>query len=203
MLTAIILAAGFSKRMNQDKLSLTINSHPIIEYTLSAISSSYFNEKILITRHNLFDELAKRYNFKSIKNYYSAFGQSKSIHLGVKMSSINNSYMFFVGDQPGISSETILKIQNTHFEHPDKIIIPTYLGKNCNPTIFPNKFRKDLLSISGDTGGRAIIQNNPNETFYIEINSPLSFLDIDTKENYETFLLQYSNSLYLHESIHR
>jgi molybdenum cofactor cytidylyltransferase len=185
MLTAILMASGFSRRMKQNKLLLDFNGRPIIEYTMEAIHASPFAHKLLVAKDPAVITLGEKYGFQIIKNSNSSLGQSESIRLGVHASKKDSSFMFFVGDQPFLTTELITDLTRFHLAHPDKIILPTHNGKKGNPTIFPASLRHSLLKISGDTGGKTVIKNNPDKVLTFEISDPLSLFDVDTISDFE------------------
>lgn len=185
MITAILMASGFSKRMNTNKLLLDFKGKPMVEHIMSAISKCHFDEQLLIAKDEQVMHLSSQYQFKLVKNSNAHRGQSESIHLGVSNAKKGNAYMFFVADQPFLSVDTIMQLINAHKSNPAHIIIPSYNGNNKNPTIFPASFSNELLSLDGDVGGRAVIKNNPERIYTLAINDRLSFVDIDTLKSYE------------------
>ena len=110
------------------------------------------------------------------KKYF--LGQSESIKLGTENIKDEN-IMFFTGDMPFLKEETIFKIIS---EFDGRITIPVVNGKRCSPVIFPNKYKEELLSLSGDVGGREIIKKEKKLNF-IEFFDKKQFMDIDRKED--------------------
>ena len=108
MITAIVMASGFSKRMGLNKLLMKYNDKFLIEHTLEKISQCDFAEKIIVTQYEEIEKLTD--NFKVVINENAHKGQSESIKLGVKSSEKCDGYMFFVADQPLISQNDIEKL---------------------------------------------------------------------------------------------
>ena len=52
MITGIILASGFSTRMNKDKLLMKLNNEFIIEHVLKNAVNSKLDDLILVYRNN-------------------------------------------------------------------------------------------------------------------------------------------------------
>jgi len=184
MITAILMASGFSKRMNTNKLLLDVKGKPMMEHTMSAILQCHFDEQLLIARDEQVMYLSSQYEFKLVKNENAHRGQSESIRLGVSNAKKGNAYMFFVADQPFLSVNTIMQLIDAHKKNPAHIIVPSYNGNNKSPTIFPASYRNKLLSLKGDIGGRSFIKNHPEEIYTLSINDRLSFVDIDTWKSY-------------------
>ena len=53
LITAIVMASGFSKRMGLNKLLMKYNDKFLIEYTLEKISQCDFVEKIIVKEYSL------------------------------------------------------------------------------------------------------------------------------------------------------
>ncbi|MBC8587905.1 nucleotidyltransferase family protein [Paratissierella segnis] len=184
MITGIVMASGFSNRMGKDKLLIEINGKKIIEWVLEAVKASNLNEIILIYRTKEIKRIADSYGIKTVYNPNAHLGQSQSVILGVENSK-SDTYMFFVCDQPFISSELINNLIEEYNESPSKIVIPYYQGKINMPIIFPPDFKEDLLKVEGDKGGREIIHKNPTRIKKVEVQDEILLKDIDTIEDSE------------------
>lgn len=185
MISAIIMASGFGRRMAKDKLLLPLQNKTILEYVLDTVSKVPFDEVILVAANEEYFKPAMSYNIQCVKNKNPEAGQSMSVRLGVEAAKPTNACMFFVADQPLLSTSTIKKLIAKHQANPDCIIVPCQQGQRKNPTIFPTVFRGELLLLSGDAGGRTIIRQHPQDTLFLEFDDPLSFFDVDTMENYQ------------------
>ena len=95
--------------------------------------------------------------------------------------------MFFVGDQPFISTRLINDLIEEHKKNPSNIVIPYYQDKINMPILFPSDFKEDLLKVTGDKGGREIIQKNPSKIRKVEIQDEFLIIDIDTIEDYDNW----------------
>ena len=188
---AVIMASGFSRRMGENKLLLKYKGKTLIEHTADKVLDCDFYKIILVTSHKeveqIFENHAKnRNNFSIVINKDPALGISESLKTGVKELGECDVYMFFTGDQPGLSQDTIKRILNK--AEKDKIIVPKYQGKNGMPTAFGSDFFDGLMKLEGDSGGKQIMNSHKESIEYVEINDPLEGFDIDTREDYEYFI---------------
>lgn len=185
-ISAIVMASGLSKRMNQNKLHMKINDKKIYEYILDTIKKcSCINEVIVVAKDSEILEKADIIGFKAVRNEYSHLGQSVSIKLGIKSTIKSDGYMFFVADQPFIEVDTINKLCSIFYDNSNKIIVPCFNGINKSPVIFPENLKEELLNIEGDIGGRVVIKNNSERVIKVQIGNENEFIDIDTFEDYE------------------
>ncbi|WP_434293594.1 molybdenum cofactor cytidylyltransferase [Clostridium botulinum] len=188
MVSAVIMASGYSTRMRKNKLMLPFKGKPIIEHVIDAIKECNFNEIILVGKEKKVLDIAKRKNILTVLNTEAYKGQSQSIKLGILNISSSKGYMFFTGDQPLLNSYTINLLLNTFTENNDYIVIPKYKNKVGSPTIFPGKFKNELLNLQGDVGGKIVINNHINEILFVNLRNGYSLFDIDTPKDYEYIL---------------
>ncbi len=184
--SAIVMAAGLSKRMNQNKLLMKLDGIEIYKYILNTIKEckNYFNEIIVIAKDNDILYYSESLGFKTIVNNISHLGQSTSIKLGLENSNYSEGYMFFVSDQPFVKKETIKQLCDSFVKNQDKIIMASYNGINGNPVIIPHKFKGELISLQGDVGGKHIINNHVDDIIKIFIPTDNEYIDIDTMDDY-------------------
>ena len=186
MITAIVMASGFSKRMGLNKLLMKYNDKFLIEHTLEKISQCDFEEKIIVTQYEEIEKLTD--NFKVVINENAHKGQSESIKLGVKSSEKCDGYMFFVADQPLINQKDIEKLIRVFRENKDFIVIPKYKEKRGNPVIYPSLYKEEILRLEGDKGGKSIIKSS-NKIKYVEVEEDTLF-DIDNKDDFNKLLMR-------------
>jgi len=188
MIFGIILASGFSRRMNKDKLLLPVKGVPLVEWIIRSTAESQLNSCILVYREEKVKAIGERYGLLTVCNEFAQQGQSASVKLGVIHAPEEISgYLFLVGDQPYMKARTINRIIECHNEQPDMILAASYGGQRGNPVLFPSFFRKDLLGLTGDCGGRKIMDAMPDKVLEIEFDDTLSGIDIDTPETYKSF----------------
>ena len=186
MVTGIILASGFSNRMARDKLLLEVGGVPVIERVIKTAKASLLDEVIIVYQNEKVRALGEKYRVKTAFNDSAHEGQSAAVKLGVRESRPDtDAFMFLVGDQPFLDSDTINTLIDQFEKNPQQIIVPVYKGKRGNPMIFPSLFRHDLLAIEGDIGGRAVIEKMRERVKLVAIENSIANIDIDTQEDYE------------------
>jgi molybdenum cofactor cytidylyltransferase len=196
MITGIILASGFSTRMNKDKLMMKLNNEFIIEFVLKNAINSKLEDLVLVYRNKDIAKLSLSPNIRLVYNGEAHHGQSESIKLGILNAQENSDYLFLLGDQPFIFSNIIDRIIDEYKINKGKIIVPYYAGKRGNPVLIPNEYRNELLSLSGDEGARKIVHKYKEKVKKVQFNDSIYNFDIDNINDYERakeFLYNFNN----------
>jgi len=188
MVSAIIMASGFSSRMKKDKLLLDFRGEKIIEHIIKAALKCDFSRIILVARKEDMLALGKQYGLILIENKNAHRGISESVKLGISNAGDCDGYIFFTADQPLLTADTIQKLLDAFYEEKTYIIVPKYNERQGSPVVFPKKYKEDLMRLEGDTGGRAVINEYPEQVRFVEVDDEKNLFDIDTLEDYKKVL---------------
>lgn len=163
MLSAIILAAGESKRMGKPKQLMPLGKNTLLEQAIDNLLNSSVDETIVVLGHKA-EEITKKIASKPVKiviNPDYQQGMSTSIVAGLIMvDPRSRAVMLALGDQPLVTSQTINQLIEAFIKHNKGIAVPTYRGRRGHPIIFDIKYKAELFKLKGDIGGREIIQNH-------------------------------------------
>ena len=191
-IAVLVLAAGKSSRMKSIKQLLKINDKTLLEITLET-AKSVFPKNIFCVLGANAEKIEKETNTKDIQYIYNKnfeSGLSSSIVTGInhfRRESLNfDGVLILLADQPGVDKKYLDKIIADFHKNNQKIIASSYLNKAGVPAIFPKKHFNNLLYLKGDKGAKDFLQRHIQETIIIE--KKIGFKDIDTKEDYESYL---------------
>ncbi|WP_088014011.1 NTP transferase domain-containing protein [Gottfriedia acidiceleris] len=198
---AILLAAGSSKRMGQNKISLPLGNSTIGSFGLRKFINSNIDHVYVVTKENdslnwiSNDLLQKPYNdfWTHVPCKSANMGQSYSLKCGLKAALKTKpiGIMILLADQPFLSIQTINELHQNYLNRVSKnstipFLAASFHGVPRPPIIFSSNTVPDLFMLNGDEGARAIIRNHPNlEGLLVEFGNKWDFFDIDTKETYE------------------
>jgi molybdenum cofactor cytidylyltransferase len=189
MVSAIIMASGYSKRMKRNKLFLEFRGKTLIQQTIDKVLQCAFSQVILVARERECLLLGKENGIITIENRNADKGISESIKLGLANAENCDGYMFFTVDQPLLDANTIHRLLEVFHQNKNHIILPVYKGRRGSPVIFPYKFKEELMNLEGDTGGKSIINQYLEEVCFVDIADEKSLFDVDTQKDYEKVLL--------------
>lgn len=189
--SAIILAAGLSKRMgDENKLLLEYKERPIIDWVIEHVKNSIADDVFIVCSEHSIDYLRKWENegIAIIENKLYQSGMTSSIQAGLKRSE-SDGYMICLGDQPLIKSDTydqiITKFKETYELNKKVIEIPYYGSERGNPLIFSSLYKDQIMIHPEPDGCRSIVQRYSAEIDKVDLFDPAILIDIDTKLDYE------------------
>lgn len=182
---AVIMAAGGSKRMGRPKLDMKINDRTLIQIVLDSTAASMVDEIVLVTRPGSIHVNESLYpHLKIVENEQWKTGQSSSMKRGLEnIKPGMDAIIFMMADQPFITTEIINELLLRYYEKGASLVAPVYKGKRGSPVIFDRSLFQELFAIEGDKGGRELLDRFPVE--YVEFDTSLPGMDIDTPEDYE------------------
>ncbi|HMR98957.1 MAG TPA: selenium cofactor biosynthesis protein YqeC [Anaerolineales bacterium] len=94
--------------------------------------------------------------------------------------------IFLLVDQPQITTSILQALTEKHAEGLYPIVAPMVMDRRANPVFFDRGTFADLLTLEGDTGGRAIFHKHKVE--YLPWHDDRLLLDVDTPEHYQRLL---------------
>ena len=109
------------------------------------------------------------------------YGQSHTIHLGVKALDACDALLFQVADQPLLRRESVAELIDFYRRNPGHIVGLGHGGQRGNPCIFPSRFFPELLTIEGDRGGNVVIRQHEDDLLLYEVPAD-ELRDVDTQE---------------------
>lgn len=189
MISAIVLAAGRAERMGEQKLLLPLNDKPVLQWVLESALASNLHEVTCVVRDLKWVRqsiAASHQRLNWLVNYAADRGQSTSLIAGLWASNPRCAgALFLVGDQPLIGTELINALVDRFRNGSEWIIAPTFRGETRNPVLFRRELFPELLKLTGDRGGRALLKKYAAKTALVEWHEETPFLDLDVREDYE------------------
>jgi molybdenum cofactor cytidylyltransferase len=186
--SAILLAAGESKRMGVDKLSLPWGEKTLLEHCLETLIYSNVKEVVVVLgdRTKEMKSQLKGHKVKVVMNPHSRRGMSTSIRRGLRtIDPDSHGILITMGDLPFLKTGTINSLIHSFTQAKGGIIVPSFRGRKGHPVIFHKRYKKELLKLEGSFGGRIIIEKHPKDVCVVQVKSEGVVKDIDTWKDYK------------------
>lgn len=170
------------------KLLLPLGEKMVIEHTVDNLLAANLAEVIVVGGSNasqIRSALAQR-TVKFACNPEYAQGMSTSIKVGVRSASrAAEAYLFSLGDMPLVTSQEIdLLCEQFANRKACSLVLPTFERRRGNPVILARAFRKEILTLSGDAGCRALITKHPDKVQEVPMANDHVLRDLDSPEDY-------------------
>ena len=173
MISAILLAAGQSKRMDgENKLTKEIKGIPLIKLSVKNILASSVDELIIVLGYQkeIIEKLIdKNEKIKFVFNKDFESGMASSIKTGLNnLSEKTESFFICLGDMPMVGHDIYNQLIKSKANK--EIIVPTYKGQQGNPVLFNKSMKEKVMDISGDIGAKKILELNKDKILNLEID---------------------------------
>ena len=176
------MAAGSASRFGANKLAAMAAGKPLIRRALEAVPAEKLSAVLVVTQYDEVEASARRFGFACLRNEHPEWGVSHTIRLGVEaLRAACDAILFQVADQPLLRRESVAAMIDDYLAHPERIEAMAHGGVRGNPVIFPADCFPALLSLTGDTGGSAVIRQQPERLRLFEVDAA-ELLDVDTPE---------------------
>jgi molybdenum cofactor cytidylyltransferase len=187
MISAILLAAGESRRMGDFKQLLTLAGKTFVERCVDNLLGSRAGEVIVVTGHRDHD-VRRAVGDRPVRFTYNAdyrAGMSSSIKRGVlSLSEDASACLVALADQPLISVDVFNRVIEEYEKNQSLIVIPTFEGRNGHPIILDLKLKEEILSMDLAVGLRQVVRSHAGETLRVDVPEEAVLIDFDLPEDY-------------------
>jgi molybdenum cofactor cytidylyltransferase len=202
MISAILLAAGKSRRMGAFKPLLPFGERTVAEACIGNLREGGVEEIVVVIGHRA-RELRERLAYLPVRFAVNADVESQmgaSIARGVEQISQSAQAVFIaLVDQPAIPPEVIRVLIAERAQRGASLIIPEFEGRGGHPVLIDLGYRQELLNLDSQRGLRALFDAHRQEVLRVPVNSPYVARDMDRWDDYralyrEVFGIEPENS---------
>lgn len=188
---AIVLAAGRSSRMGEQKLLLPLGGKRLVEWATDTALGSRVTETIVVLgcEAGAVGEALGDRPVRVVINPAYAQGMSASLQAGVRAVGPDcDAAVFLLGDQPFVPSALVDRLIEI-FAETEALIVRPAIGKRVvHPVLMGAALFPEILEQRGDVGGREISERHREQQVIVPWGADRLALDIDTGEDYQAAL---------------
>ena len=188
MLSAVVLAAGESKRMNgRIKALLPIEGTTFIERITACLLRASVDEIIVVlgAAHETVRGKVSLGEAVILINENWERGQLSSLRLGVQnLSTRSEGVLFTPVDHPFVTESTYEVLISVWKEHKEHVVVPAFMGRKGHPALFPRRLYGALLRDDLPNGARDILYREKESVIFVPVGDPGVVQDVDTPEDY-------------------
>jgi molybdenum cofactor cytidylyltransferase len=194
MVSGVILAAGTSTRMGQQKLLLPLRGEPLVRRTVRQICEAGFDDVLVVVgceREKICAALEGLPARHAINLQYQT-GMGSSFRTAVEHLGESDAAMFALADQPFVTAEDYRTVLDV-YRRQAPAIVSVHYGEVTAP---PHLFRRDLFPELAqlERGARPVLERHRDQIVVLQF-LPDRLLDIDTPEDYERAKSRLSSGL--------
>jgi molybdenum cofactor cytidylyltransferase len=198
----IVLAAGRSIRFGSTKQTSPWKDTNLAAHAARAALDAGLRPVVVVLGHDA-SEVERAVAGLPVRLVYNpefASGQSTSIRYGIDAVEMRTSAaLFILADQPLVTPEAMKSIIHAHRRTFAPACVPVFKGRRGNPVLFDKVLFAELRGLSGDTGGRVLLDKYA-ETIVTVPASEAVVADIDTPADYARLLTYATNCTDLTET---
>jgi len=156
-LTAIVLAAGFSRRFGSPKQLFEVDGEPLVRGA-ARVARAVARTIVVIPANALqIRDALRELDVTIVENADAAEGIASSIRAGV--AACEGDVLLLVCDQPGVDAMHLRALIATH----SPLAASSYDGTLGVPAFFAARYRDELLALRGDAGAKRVLLAHESE----------------------------------------
>ncbi|MDP1714088.1 MAG: nucleotidyltransferase family protein [Anaerolineales bacterium] len=187
MITAVILAAGESKRMGEPKMLMPWGRSTVLQTVISTFQSAGIKDILVVTggAHQQVEALIGKTVQTVFNENYVTGEMLSSIQLGlsVKMREASAA-LICLGDQPQVEERSVRSICDAFLETKSQIVVPSYQKQRGHPWLVAQPLWGELLAMKPPKTARDFLKKHARKIHYVNLNTPNVIADLDTPEDY-------------------
>lgn len=188
--TAVVLAAGESKRMGeQTKQLLPWGETTVLGQTLRNLKQTASHDIVVVSGHKAgaVEAAAAAEAVPAIYNPQYASGEMlSSLQTAVRLLPADRAaVLVMLADQPMVEPATIDRLLAAYWQGQGELIAPVYEGRRGNPVLIGRSHFEELLALPPGAAPRDLLKKHGDELYLVSVGSDSVVRDLDRPEEYE------------------
>ncbi|HET9587716.1 MAG TPA: nucleotidyltransferase family protein [Anaerolineales bacterium] len=194
MISAIILAAGQSRRMGQPKMLLPWGNVSVLEHVISVFAAAGIEDILVITgaEQDQIEEAvarsANRYPVRVVRNSAFPHGEMlSSLQCGLRAlrpTENTAAALIGLGDQPHVQERSVRLVCEAFLRTKSKLVVPSFEMRRGHPWLVARPLWQDLLTLQNPKSPRDFLNSHADDIHYVKVDTPSILADLDTPEDY-------------------
>lgn len=181
-IVGILLAGGASRRFGGNKLKqLLPNGEAVAVCACRHLLAACDRVVVVLSAEN--QDLATALSELGAKCLIcpdAELGMGHSLRFGIANTENAQGWLIALADMPWIAPTTLAQLAKA-LKQGTQLVAPSYQQQRGHPVGFCQKFRAELLELSGDQGAKALLNLYAADLQLLETNDPAILWDIDFK----------------------
>jgi len=193
MISAVILAAGKSRRMGRPKMLLPWGDTVVLGHVISVFAAAGLEDILVVTGavrekiEGIVSEYGKDFPVRTVYNEdYQEGEMLSSLKCGLRdlAGSGARAALIGLGDQPQVQEKTVRLVCESFRLTGSPLVIPSFQMRRGHPWLASRRFWMDLLELHPSQTPRDFLDAHRRDIQYVEVDAPSILADLDTPEDY-------------------
>jgi molybdenum cofactor cytidylyltransferase len=187
MITAIILAAGQSKRMGQPKMLLSWGRTTVLGQVIDIFKGAGIEDILVVTggARELVEALVGTSARIVFNPGFEEGEMLSSIQVGLEeVKPRTGAVLIGLGDQPQVQKRSVKLVMDEYVKNKASLVVPSFQMRRGHPWLVTRAYWDEILSMGPDNTLRNFLNRHSSEIRYVETNDPGILKDLDTPEEY-------------------
>jgi molybdenum cofactor cytidylyltransferase len=189
MISAIILAAGQSRRMGRPKMLLPWGNQTVIGKVITTFLNAGIEHVIVVTggAGAEMEKILEQYPVRTVHNSdYAAGEMLSSLQRGLRaIPDQAQATLIGLGDQPQVEERSVRLICEAYRENRSELIMPSFQMRRGHPWLVTRHFWEEILRLKPPQTPRDFLNKHTGLIRYVNVDTPTILADLDTPEDYE------------------
>ncbi|MCB2146484.1 MAG: NTP transferase domain-containing protein [Deltaproteobacteria bacterium] len=201
--SAIILAAGYSRRMQRFKPLLLLGGQTVLERVVSLHRSIGVTDIRVVTgfRSEAIRSALTSLPVTVVHNPAHDTGMFSSVRAGVNSLPADvPSFFVHPVDIPLVRPQTLAALMDAFDENPSPVVYPVFDDTRGHPPLIHGEMKTAILSHSGSGGLRTLLRGFDSSAREIQVADEGVLLDLDTPDDFQRLSTRLEDSAILNEA---
>lgn len=201
MISALILAAGQSKRMGQPKMLLPWGRQTVLEHVISVFVTAGVEDILVVTGavHEKIEPVVagsgEAYPVRVVYNPDYRNGEMlSSLQCGLRTLSATPLHhaaakpvaaLVGLGDQPQVQERSVRLVCEAFVQTESLLVVPSFQMRRGHPWLVARPLWQDLLDMQSPHSPRDFLNAHADHIRYVDVDTPSILADLDTPEDYQ------------------
>lgn len=189
MISAIILAAGQSRRMGQPKMLLPWDRSTVIEHVITTFLKAEVEPILVVTggARELVEAVIARHPVQVVYNRDHATGEMlSSLQCGLRaLPAEAQATLIGLGDQPQVREASVRAVCQAYRQDRTRLIVPSFQRRRGHPWLIARPLWQELLEMQPPQSPRDFLNRHADEIHYVNVETASVLDDLDTPEDYQ------------------
>jgi len=188
MISAVVMAAGMSRRMGTPKVLLPWGPTTVLGQVLQVLKAASVEDIVVVTgaARDEVEAICLQSGARTVSNpAYESGEMLSSLQVGLRdLPAESPAALIVLGDQPTIEQGVVHGIIQAYTDCGASLIVPSYHHRRGHPWLVGRELWPRLLAMRPPETPRDFLHHRAGIIHYVEVDTPSIVQDIDTPDEY-------------------